>query len=389
MSKVCLVKHGPITETFIRAHIEHLSAAVVQDWPPTIGERDHPYLAFARRLFGWITRTLRNRSYQEQATQLYLRVLKKLSPTAVLAEYGTTGALIMDACQQLGLPLIVHFHGYDASDRRVLDRYKTSYATLWEKAEAIIAVSHEMCERLISMGADQRKIFYNPYGVDCAKFSGANPRSSSPTLLHVGRFVEKKAPHLTLRAFALAQKVYPHAHLRMIGDGPLLKECRKLAHELGIAHAVAFLGYQPPAIVQAEMRRARAFVQHSVRARSGDSEGTPVAILEASASGLPTISTRHAGIPEIVVEGQTGYLVDEGDVNMMAAHMVRLLEDPDLAQTLGQAARRRALEHFPIERSIERLRGIISDCIEKKSSRSFDLNRRQVGDETLGSRSNC
>jgi glycosyltransferase involved in cell wall biosynthesis len=359
---ICLVKHGPITETFIRAHAERLPATIVQDWPPVIGEKSHPYLAFSRRLIGRVDRMLRNRSYQEQATQLYLRVLKRLSPEAVLAEYGTTGALIMDACRQLNIPLIVHFHGYDASDHRVLDSYRTRYAALWKYAEAIIAVSHEMRERLISLGADRKKVIYNPYGVDCAEFSGANPQTAPPTLLHVGRFVEKKAPHLTLRAFTLAHKAYPQAHLRMIGDGPLLSECRKLASDLKIAHAVTFLGHQPPSVVQAEMRRARAFVQHSVRARSGDSEGTPVAILEASASGLPIISTRHAGIPEIVVEGQTGYLVDEGDVTAMAAHMVRLLEDPGLAQALGRAARRRAIEFYSIARSIERLREIIADA---------------------------
>jgi len=149
----------------------------------------------------------------------------------------------------------------------------------------------------------------------------------------------------------------------MIGDGPLWDDCRELAKTLGVADSVEFVGSQPHSALQSEMRQARCFVQHSVEAPSGDCEGTPVGILEACASGLPVISTRHAGISDVVVEGETGFLVDEGDVQGMAKHMLRIAQDPGLAAKLGQAASLRIAEHFSIEGSISRLWDIIKACM--------------------------
>ena len=97
------------------------------------------------------------------------------------------------------------------------------------------------------------------------------------------------------------------------------------------------------------MRHVRAFVQHSLVASDGDSEGNPVAVMEAQLSGLPVIATRHAGIPEVVVDGVTGVLVAEGDVEAMANAMLTLLEEPMLAQQFGQAGQKRAREHFTVE----------------------------------------
>ena len=114
------------------------------------------------------------------------------------------------------------------------------------------------------------------------------------------------------------------------------------------------------------MRRARCFVQHSIEAPSGDSEGTPVAIIEASATGLPIVSTRHAGIPDVVDEGVTGFLADEGDVATMAGQLERLLADPGLAGDLGAAARRRIQTHFAMDDRLARLWRIIESSIDGK-----------------------
>jgi glycosyltransferase involved in cell wall biosynthesis len=171
--------------------------------------------------------------------------------------------------------------------------------------------------------------------------------------------VEKKAPQHTIAAFAEVVRLRPDARLRMIGDGPLLAECRALATALGVAEAVEFLGVQPPEAVQREMRGARGFVQHSVEASNGDREGTPVGVLEAGASALPVIATRHGGIPEVVVDGETGLLVDEHDVSGMARHMLTLAASPDLAGRMGQLARARVERCFSLAGSLERLWSII------------------------------
>ena len=125
------------------------------------------------------------------------------------------------------------------------------------------------------------------------------------------------------------------------------------------------LGRCPHSEVGALMQQARAFVQHSVRALSGDSEGTPVAVIEAGASGLPVVATRHAGIPDVIIEGETGFLVDEGDVAGMAAYMIQLARGPALAAGMGQAGRKRIEEHFSMEKSIGNLWKIIESVIEQ------------------------
>lgn len=352
-----------LSETFIRAHVEGLPAntILIAGRPPTIGAR--PVLSVAERAAYKMRRALLRDGLGGESTAAYLRAFRRHRVEAVLAEYGTTGVFVMDACRQLGLPLIVHFHGYDASVRSLLDENAAAYREMFRRAVAIIAVSQAMRHKLMSLGAPPAKLHVIPCGVDCATFDSSDPACAPPVLLAVGRFIEKKAPHITIEAFSKAHRVVPEARLRMVGDGPLLDDCRSLAKTLGIADAVTFLGAQSHAVVQQEMRGARCFVQHSVEAANGDCEGLPVAILEASASGLPVVSTRHAGIPDVVVDGETGFLVDERDADAMAGRMIRLLREAPLARKLGEAARRRTQSRFSRQQSEGRLWAVIQSCL--------------------------
>jgi len=351
------------TETFIRAHIEDLPARVVlvHGWRPSIGDR--PILSVPRLGAYKLWRTLTHAGLATETTAAYLQAFRRYGVEAVLAEYGEMGVLAMEACRRASVPLIVHFHGYDASLHSVLQEHAKTYPLMFKEAAAIIAVSRAMQRKLITLGAPPEKVHYNPYGVDCEEFGGADPAGAPPIFIAVGRFTEKKAPQITLSAFAQVYQLRLDARLRMIGEGPLLDECRRLAEQLGVSAAVTFLGGQPPEVVRQELRRSRCFVQHSVESSTGDSEGTPVSILEAGATGLPVVSTRHAGIPDVVIEGETGFLVDERDIDGMAQHMLRIAEDPALAARLGQAARKRIADHFSLERTISALWETIESCM--------------------------
>lgn len=352
-----------LSETFIRAHIERLPAKTVlmAGRPPAIESR--PVLSMPERAAYKMRRALLREGLGRETTAAYVKAFRRHGVEAVLAEYGTTGVAVMDACRELALPLIVHFHGYDASVHKVLEDNAAAYREMFRRAAAVIAVSEAMRRKLVSLGAPPAKLHLIPYGIDCTAFDRSDPALAPPVLLAVGRFIEKKAPHITIEAFSKAHRALPQARLRMVGDGPLLEDCRTLAKTLGIADAVAFLGAQPHAVVQEEMRRARSFVQHSVEAANGDCEGTPVAILEASASGLPVVATRHAGIPDVVVEGETGFLVDERDTDAMAAGMLSLLREADLARKLGEAARRRTQSRFSKQQSDGRLWAVIQSLL--------------------------
>jgi glycosyltransferase involved in cell wall biosynthesis len=359
-----------VSETFIRAHIDRLPCTTIPiwGWRPSVAGR--PVLS-AVELAGYkVRRWVTGEGLERETTAAFVRAFTRYRVQAVLGEYGDISCHAIDACQQAGIPLIAHFHGYDSSRRDILRNNVASYRKLFRTAAAIVVVSRAMERRLVSLGAPPELLVYGPYGVDCERFSGAAPATAPPTLLAVGRFTEKKAPHLTLLAFAQAVKRVPDARLRMIGAGPLQDACVDLAEALRITHAVTFLDAQGPEVVSRELRSARAFVQHSLEAPNGDSEGTPVAIIEAGATGLPVISTRHGGIPDVVVEGETGLLSDERDVDGMAAQMVTLLTDAALAGRMGAAAQGRVRQHFTMDQSLARLAALLGRCIDESRDRS-------------------
>lgn len=367
--RICVVTREPLSysETFIRQRVTDLPAETMHvcEWPPWRVAGSRWETTTAGRTYYRALSLLSPRAFRRRIDAAYTDIFSRWRADAVLAEYGPSGIAVMGACRRLRLPLFVSFHGFDVSRRDILEGFGPEYPELFRQASGVFAVSNVMRDELIKMGARAERTHYIPAGADCELFAGAEPASAPPLVVAAGRFVEKKAPHLTLEAFALALRECPEARLRMIGDGPLLEHCRELAARLSVEHAVTFTGSLSHDKVAEEMRRARLFAQHSVRAASGDCEGTPVSIQEAGASGLPVVSTRHAGIPEVVIEGETGLLVDEGDVEGMSKQMLRLLREPAYAASLGEAGCRRVREHFSSARNIERQWEIIkSSCAD-------------------------
>lgn len=297
---------------------------------------------------------------------VYSRVLagflKRADLDVVLAEYGPTAVAIMDACSIARIPLVVHFHGFDAYQDQTLTELRQGYERLFSMASRVVVVSKHMLAHLLNIGSPAERTVCNPCGVDVDRFQGARPEAAQPLLLALGRFVEKKGPALTVRAFARVHDEEPRSHLVMLGDGPLRDECVDLARQLGVDRQTSFPGSIGHDEVVSWMRRARAFVQHSLRAANGDSEGTPVAVLEASSCGLPVVSTRHGGIVEAVQDGVGGFLVDEGDVDGMAQHMLRLVREPELAARMGAAGRRHIEANYSSQKSLGHLRSILAQA---------------------------
>jgi glycosyltransferase involved in cell wall biosynthesis len=361
---VACLKLPTFSETFIRAHIDRFSGRIppLHGIEPMAGTR--PVFNRIERLRYRLGRRVLGEPAAKQTTEGYVRALRQFRPDAVLAEYGEVGVRVMDACARLSIPLVVHFHGYDASQHAILEAHRQTYPRLFRQAVAVIGVSREMVRVLGQLGCPPEKLHYIPCGVDCDQFSGANPAAAAPRFLAVGRFVEKKGPLTTIAAFKAVAARTPEATLCLIGDGPLRAACELLIRQLRLEGRVTLLGVQPPERIAAEMREARAFVQHSLEAASGDREGTPVAVMEASVCGLPVVATRHAGIPDIVLDGRTGLLVDEGDAPGMAAAMQRLAEDPSLAATLGRAARERVCGEFSAGAALDRLGAVLAAATE-------------------------
>ena len=367
IGRVLIIRHGNLspTETFIRTQATHLSddTVLVHGWPPRVWHPGDHERIHGDTLQRRIWQSLRSNifgTYESYRTAVYESIIRRLRPQVVLAQYGMAGVMVMDACRKRGIPLYVHFHGYDASKQDVFDEWGDGYRRMFGMADGVIGVSRFMCDRLLSMGADPDRLYWNACGVDLEGVRPAQPESAPPTFVFAGRFVEKKAPHLTIQAFARVYAEEPSARLLMIGDGELMGVCRDLVTALGLQNRVSFVGARPHREVLETMRAARANVQHSVTALSGDMEGTPVAVMEAAGLGLPVVSTRHAGIPDVIDHGRTGLLVEERDVETMASYMIDLAMNPLLAGAIGSEARQDILAHHTDEVSVDHLRQILS-----------------------------
>lgn len=290
--------------------------------------------------------------------------LKKNKIDVVLAHYGPTGEAVADICQELNIPLVVHFHGYDASIEHIIKK-NNNYEKVFKVAKYVITVSLMMRQNLMALSCADNKLIYNVYGPE-EDFLKLTPSYKSNQFLAVGRFVDKKAPYLTLLAFKKVVESCPEARLIMAGDGPLRATCINLAKQYHLENHLTFPGVITPVQFQDYLKASLVFVQHSITADNGDMEGTPVAILEASAAGLPVVSTYHAGIPDVVIHEQTGLLCHEHDVDTMAEHMLRILKDVAFAKQLGQAGKAHITDNFSMEKHINTLQEVLEAAVKNR-----------------------
>jgi glycosyltransferase involved in cell wall biosynthesis len=355
------------SETFLQAHVDRLQGVVryIQQFPVDVDSVfDETGLTSRQKLQQSIRAGVHRYILNPAKKAAIRRFFRSNRVDVVLAEYGLTGARVLRACKKAGIPLVVHFHGYDAYEHAVLDRHRETYKEMFNYSSAIIAVSKHMTQQLIGLGASPKKVIYNAYGVELDKFMPAMSQTRLQVIA-VGRFVEKKAPYLTILAFKKVLERLPDARLIMIGTGMLRDVCFKLIKALHIEHAVDLKGVASHGEVAALMQQSRVFVQHSLVPASGDMEGTPLVVLEAAASGLPVVATRHAGICDAVVHEETGFLVAEGDIDAMADYMHLLLVNPELARDMGRKGREHIGRHFDVEQSIGALRKVLAGVARK------------------------
>ncbi len=373
MSKLCIigVDDHRVLKDFIRAHVQHLDGekVCVDHWYPEYRHEGrtiryfhslHPVQAKVKKLlpqFLYHRLVIRNELSERAVHDAIAGFFRDQDVDVILAEFGTTGADVWRHAYQLGIPLIVHFHGHDAHRSSTVDPYRDRYREMFRHAFRIVSVSKYMTTALVELGADPAAIVYNPYGPRPIFFESRPDYRK--TVLSLGRFTDIKANHLTLMAFREALKRVPDARLVMVGDGELLETCRNLARVWGIEKSVSFPGAIPHSEVLPLFSEACCFAQHSVVPSYGDAEGTPVAVLEAGAAGLPVVATRHAGIADAVVHGETGFLVEERDVERMAEYLSALLADRDLCIRMGAKAREHIRLNYNIDRHIACLQALV------------------------------
>ena len=301
--------------------------------------------------------------------RVWATVAQREDVRLIHAHFGTAGIQALPLAKALGLPLLVTFHGYDASKALRFDAYRRSLEKLFEYAE-VITVSRDMATRLIDCGADPARMRVLHCGIPVHEFQMLTRKAISAKVaaeepiqfLQVASFALKKGHRYTFEAFAQHLKRHPKNRLTLIGDGGERRALERLARDLGIREQVEFAGWVAPSEVAGYLQRADVFLHHSVTGANGDKEGIPTSIMEAMATGLPVVSTRHSGIPELVADGVTGRLVDERDVS---AYVDGLEECLEWSLEMGLQARKCVEERFNSELQANALAEIYAEVIRR------------------------
>ncbi|MFW6051292.1 MAG: glycosyltransferase, partial [Myxococcota bacterium] len=243
------------------------------------------------------------------------------------------------------------------SARRLLPRYWPYAVTaprMLERMSLGLCASTELLEMVHDLGVPRERLRLHRIGIDLTRFRKEERDPERPRVVMIGRFVEKKGFEYGLRAFARAARG-GHAQLVLIGGGEREAALRRIVCEEGIEAQVRFAGVLSNGAVAGELAHADVLLAPSVVTADGDRESGLVVVKEASASQVVPLTTWHGGIPDIVDDGVTGYLVPERDVESLADRLRTLLADPELRARLGEAARRKMEREYDNRRRVAAL----------------------------------
>jgi glycosyltransferase involved in cell wall biosynthesis len=295
--------------------------------------------------------------------------IERLNARLIHAHFEDGGIDSMPLARRLDLPLITTCHGCDVTVRAEMRRgnvlkrrwHELKRRQLMESGSKFVAVSNHIRERMLERGYPAAQTETHYIGVDTKVFAPGHMARENGLVLFVGRLVEKKGCSHLIRAMAALRRTHPRARLAIIGDGPLRPSLEDLARSEGAI--CDFLGVQPPQRVKAMMDRACVLAAPSVTAANGDTEGLPLVVCEAQAMGLPVAGFHHAGIPEAVIDGETGLLCPEGRTEELSHNLACLLADSTLRQRFGAAARRLMHEKFNLSVQTAKLEALYDSAM--------------------------
>lgn len=371
--KVLYCTHTPITlsETFLRKTLNYLSDKFDVEVISTAarGDTEYPckstFLSFRmNRLCNKVIALLnllvfaKSKAHSEfdiERKFIYDFFQKsKISADAAIIEYGTSAYKFAHALNHFGIPYVICFHGYDASAYLGFKWYSEQLQTISNGAIMNVVPSNHLRRRLELIGVRRNLIEVEPCAPDYNSLPIRNTQKSL-NITSLGRLTGKKLPQALILSAKLVVEKNPEVTFNIIGDGPLMDECKLLLEDLNLGKQVNLLGALDHQQALQLLSQANIFIQHSVTSAHGDQEGFPVSIAEASALGIPVVSTAHSGIPEGIIDGVTGFLVQEHDFEAMAEKILLLIESEDLRSRMGAAAThhiRRVAPNFQREKTI-------------------------------------
>jgi len=368
MKKVlfALTRYNILTQTFIYDQLLHLrrfQAAVLSQKKPVNLDvfPFEPIYSLAEQ--GWLTRCWNRKICFPLLRRMpyYEKIIARQAPDIIHAHFGGMAFRLARSAQKLGIPLVTYLYGHDIPKIR----RRKGRRIIFEQAALFLVLSRGMGSEIERLGCPAHKIRVLDVGIDPDEFP-MRRRQPDPALfrvLSVARLVEKKGIRYLIEAIALLKDRYARLRGRIIGDGPLRADLEDRIRQLGLGGRVEITGYMPYAALADEYRQAHCFVLPSLTGRHGERDELSMVTKQALSSGLPVITTDHAGIAETFTGGVHGMLVPEGDAPALADALARLIDNPSLAAGFAVNGRKLVEEFFDVRKTVARMEEIYEEVL--------------------------
>jgi len=311
-------------------------------------------------------------------------LLKRQGADLMHIYFGHTGVHLLPFIEQWDKPCVVSFHGADVADKAEIKDYHGKLRRLFVAVPLVLARSQSLADRLMRFGCPPEKLRINRTGVPLDEFPFADrdlPSDGQWKIVQACRLIPKKGVATSLRAFAIFKRDHPKAEFFLAGKGPLQPELEMLAAGLGIFKDVHFMGFLSQSELLKLYASSHLLLHPSETLPNQDQEGVPNSVLEAMATGLPVVATRHGGIPEAVEDGRNGFLLNEEDHVGLANAMEQITRSPDLMREMGLRARSTIVNRFAQDAQIDQLESFYEEAISmngaaepERSKRTAELN---------------
>lgn len=272
-----------------------------------------------------------------------------------------------------GIPgrLVITFYGTDLT-QYVTNKPSSLYSFLFKKGDLFLPICQFFKDILIDLKCNPKKIEIHHIGIDLGFFCPAGNLNSDqePSILSVGRLVNKKGFFYSIKSIERLKQQYPAIKLSIIGDGPNRAYLEKLIRRLQLESNVEMLGARNKAQILEYLHHSNIFLLPSVTTIDGEKEGTPTVLMEAQAMKIPVVSTWHAGIPEVVEDGISGFLIKERDIQGIVLALKKLIANPDLRMKMGEAGRKIVSQNFNNEILVTRLISLYSKLLNGSKEKS-------------------
>jgi colanic acid/amylovoran biosynthesis glycosyltransferase len=303
--------------------------------------------------------------YYRGELQVLIKLLAHRPADLMHIYFGHTGVHLLPLIQEWNRPCVVSFHGMDIQPRPQQEGYDTQMRELLQTVPLVLARSRSLFAELEKWGCPPEKLRLNRTGIPLEAFPFTQrpmPADGSWRFVQACRLIEKKGLLTAVLAFAKFHRKNPRARFVIAGSGPMKDRVSALAKELGISEAVELPGFLSQAELATLYAQSHIFLHPSELTADQNQEGVPNSMLEAMATGLPVVATRHGGIPEAVTHERTGLLVAERDDEALFRALEQITAADDSLYILGEAAARSVREDFEQTHAIERLESFYDEA---------------------------